>query len=216
MRQIVPTSVVVAVALAGVCPTRGRAADKDPAAHKNSSHPDNAKKKAEKKAAETTVSGQVVRVIPQGDSEGVVWVKQANSNLLPYHVHGSTKLNGVRALGALTKGSMVTVVAAKSKAVSVTVSQLAPPPPPDKVAGRAVSGKVVKVSFDKYGDNGSLTVRPAAGAAQAFQVTNATLVSHPNHPDVIHSLQFVKDGDSVTVEHDGGKIALFVAVSATK
>jgi hypothetical protein len=162
-----------------------------------------------------TFQGEVVRVQPgAAGNEGKIWVKHADGTLKLFHVHSTTKLTGAPALKAVTKGSMVTVEATKHKAVLVNVTKLAAPTAPDKVQGDPVSGTVVKVRSDAYGDTGSIWVKPASGAVKEFQVTNATHVEHPGHKDAVHSLQFVKSGQSVTIEHDGGKTALVVEVTA--
>jgi hypothetical protein len=163
-----------------------------------------------------TFQGEVVKVAADASgNEGKLWVKHADGTIKLFHIHSSTKLSGAPALKAVTKGSMVTVEHVKKGTNIVNVTKLAPPAAPDKTHGGPVNGTVVKVHSDAYGDTGSLSVKTAKGTIRDFQVTNATVVEHPDHKDLVHSLQFVAAGDTVTVEHDAGKIALHVAVTAT-
>jgi hypothetical protein len=164
----------------------------------------------------TTFTGQVIKVIVHGDGKGgIVWVKHANGLGEPFHVHADTKFTGVTALNAITKGSMVVVESTKKRAVSINVTKVAPPAPPDRTQGGPVKGTIVEVHSDSYGDTGHISVKTASGAVKKFQVTNATVVQRPHHKDFVHTLEFVHDGDAVSVEHDLGKIALLISITAT-
>jgi hypothetical protein len=214
-QSIIAAGLVVAVVMTGTTPVTAQASDRNSTKNDKNPSTQGSQKSSGKNAAATPFDGQVVKVSSAAGG-GKVWVKHANGQLDAFRVNGSTKITGVASLGALTKGSMVSVVAAKGTAHSLTVSSLAPPLPPDKVSGTTVTGAVVKAHSDKYGDSGTLTVKTPKGEVRTFQVTNATIVEHPKHADFVHSFQFVVAGDTVRVEHDGGKVALLVAVTATK
>jgi hypothetical protein len=201
-----------AVSVSGGQPTRA-SGDTTPA--KDKKPPTNPQSAPKKGDTPTTFAGQVVKVSSDASNGGRIWVKHANGHIDTFPVLASTKIVGAPAFRAITKGSMVVVESTKKGAVSINVSKLAPPNAPDKTQGGPVTGTVVKVHSDAYGDSGNLSVKTAAGAVKDFQVTNATIVRHPKHPDFIHSFQFVLLGDTVTVEHDSGKIALHIDVTAT-
>jgi hypothetical protein len=205
---------LIALSVTARRPDAARASDPPPPpANKKPSTPppSHAPKKHEKP---TSFTGEVVKVAADAANDGRIWVKHANGKIEDFHIHAKTKISGAAALGAITKGSMVVVESIKTKAVAINVTKLAPPNAPDKVHGPPVTGTVTKVHSDAYGDTGNLAVKTSGGAVKEFQVTNATKVRHPKHPDFIHSFQFVQVGDTVRVEHDSGKIALRIEVTA--
>jgi hypothetical protein len=212
MRPIlIAAGTLLAIVVSGAWPDAVTASDKNSSQSQKAPSPSGNKKDE----PQTTFQGEVVKVAAGTANEGKIWVKHANGTIDVFHVHKSTKLSGAPALSALTKGSMVTVVATKKKAVSVAVSKLAAPAPPDKASGQNVTGTVVKVHTDSYGDSGNISVKTPKGTVQQFQVTNATVVDHPDHKDFVHTMQFIAVGQTVNIEHDGGKIALLIAVTAT-
>jgi hypothetical protein len=214
LTRLTPWSVVVLSTLAMSLILSGETMAKDktpppPPTAKKTAAPGTAKAKT---ATPTTFAGEVVKVTPSGNT-GSLWVKHANGTIKLFNIAAATKVTGASSFSAVTKGSLVSVQYAKSTTSLVNVTKLAPPNPPDKVVGAPVTGTIVSVKTDSYGDTGSVTVQPAGGVARQFQATNATVVQHPAHKDFVHSLQFLAAGQTVLVEHDGGKIALLIQVT---
>lgn len=198
LRLIIAVLVTVTIASAAL---RAASDDKKPANKSASTKKSSDKKKKEKPS---TFAGEVVR---SGGSS--IWVKHANGTIKEFTASGTTKISGAPGAGAITKGSMVTVQSTKKSVLSIQVTKLAPPPGHDREEGGPVTGTLTAVTTDSYGDTGTIVVKTSKGKTHQFNCTNITKVRVPN---VVHTMQYLRKGQSVTVEHDGHNVALFISV----
>ena len=83
-----------------------------------------------------------------------------------------------------------------------------------KPDGPAVSGTVVSVGGDSFGDTGTLSIQPATGSVLTFKVTNATTIDATIGGKLaIHTLEGVKKGQTVSITSAKGS-ALHIDITA--
>ncbi|MBV9122887.1 MAG: hypothetical protein JO112_06000 [Planctomycetes bacterium] len=174
-----------------------------------------AKKPAAKaKTTPTTFMGEVVLVnADAGGHTGTITVKHANSIGHTFHVTAATKITGAPELALIHKGAMVTVVGTTKDPTSINVTGNPADGINSDFTRGTITGIVVAVLADSYGDKGQLSVKTAAGV-KTFHITNATHVKYDiGGKVIIHTLQGIHVGQTVQVLAVGEDIA---AVTVTK